>query len=346
MTAPTLILRADAGHRLGSGHAMRLAALAEAAGPRTLLLVGGDAAGTVEALRRRGLAASGTGAATGSAGDLAQVVTSARERGARTVVVDGPGFTPSYVRALAAAGLTVVSVDDLGTAPVPGHVIVNPNLGAEALRDRYPAARHRLLGRPYALLRGEVRALPAAGGPVRADARRVLVTMGGSDPAGATARVLAALRGPSLEVMVVLGPGFQRDEAFERARTFAELRGHDVAIAVAPPELPALMAACDLAISAAGGTLAELGYLGRPTIAIAIAPDQVANARRHAAAGLCEGGLPLAELADDELGGLVTALLADRARRAELRALSAAVVDGDGAERVLGRLAELDRLAA
>ena len=67
------------------------------------------------------------------------------------------------------------------------------------------------------------------------------------------------------------------------------------------------MASCDLAISAAGGTLAELAYLGRPTLAIAIVPDQVANARRHVEAGLVAGGWPLAAVSDRELAdGTVT----------------------------------------
>ena len=53
MTGPRLVLRADASHRLGSGHVLRLAALAEAAidgGGAATLVVGDDPAAWRRAL--------------------------------------------------------------------------------------------------------------------------------------------------------------------------------------------------------------------------------------------------------------------------------------------------------
>lgn len=333
----SLILRADAGHKLGSGHAMRLAAIAEHAFG-ALLVIGGEPGPLLGGLRARGLEAIAAVGAPGSIGDREHVLGCARSRGAGAVVIDGPGFGPAYVAGLADRGLTVASLDDLGAAPLPTSIVVNHNLGAEDLADCYPAAAVRLLGRRFHLLRNEFRRQPAGGPPLRDDARRVLITMGGSDPAGATARVLAAIGGPGLELMVVLGPGFRRDRQFERALAIADARGHDVAIADQPPELPALMAACDVAISAAGGTLAELGYLGRPTLALAIAPDQIANARRHAAAELAACGRPISALTDAELTASIAGLLADLPRRRHLRERAAAATDGRGAERVAAAL--------
>jgi len=333
-----IILRADAGHRLGSGHVMRLAALAEAARGRATVIVGGEPDAMLAALAVRGLDAVACPGPSGGAIDRDHLRACARDRGAGTVVVDGPAFTAGYVEGLAASGLVVASLDDLGAAPLPTAVVINHNLGAEALLEQYPAATLRLLGRRYHLLRGEFRRLSAGGSPPRNDARRVLVTMGGSDPAGATARVIGAIGGTRLEILVVLGPGFRRDRALDQALTIADARGHDVAVAVQPPDLPALMASCDVAVSAAGGTLAELGYLGRPTVAVAIAPDQIANARRHAAAELAIGGHTIDELDDTQLGDAIASLLADLPLRRRLRDRAAAALDGRGADRVLARL--------
>ena len=334
----TLILRADAGHRLGSGHVMRLAALAEAAGQRSLLIVGGEPAATVAQLIGRGLDAVASHGDSGTESDLAHVLGCAHDRGAAGVVVDGPGFSAGYVTALADRGLVVASLDDLGAAPLPTAIVVNHNLGAETLADRYPTTSTRLLGRRFHLLRGEFRRLSAAGSPPRPDARRVLITMGGSDPVGATARVVGALRGAHLELMVVLGPGFRHDAAFDRALAIADAHGHDVALAAQPADLPRLMSGCDVAISAAGGTLAELGYLGRPTFAVAIADDQIANARRHAAAELAVGGQPLADLTDEHLADSIAGLLGDLPLRRRLRDRAAAALDGRGADRVVAQL--------
>ncbi|MBL8622540.1 MAG: hypothetical protein JNK64_14600 [Myxococcales bacterium] len=342
MTGPRLVLRADASHRLGSGHVLRLAALAEAAidaGGAATLVVGGDPAASLAVLAERGLPAVAADGTSGGAAEGAATIALARAHAADAVVVDGPAFTPAYVAAIAAARLRVVAIDDLGLAPPPAEVVVNHNLGAEALAERYPAAATRLLGRRYHLLRREFRALPAGGAPPRGRVERLLITMGGSDPAGATPRVLGALPPGALAVTVVLGPGFRADRALAAGLAAAERAGHRVAVTYQPRDLAALMAGCDLAISAAGGTLAELAYLGRPTVAIAIAPDQVANARRHADAGLAAGGWPLAAVDDRELAATIAALVGDPLARRALAAAATAATDGQGAARVVAHLA-------
>ncbi|MBK7073568.1 MAG: hypothetical protein IPH44_14815 [Myxococcales bacterium] len=342
MTGPRLVLRADASHRLGSGHVLRLAALAEAAidgGGAATLVVGDDPAASLVALDERGLPAVAADGVSGSPAEGAATIALARSLAADAVVVDGPAFSPAYVAAVADAGLRVVAVDDLGLAPPPAEVVVNHNLGAEELAARYPAAATRLLGRRYHLLRREFRALPAGGATPRGRVERLLITMGGSDPAGATARVLGALPPGALAVTVVLGPGFCADRALAVGLATAERAGHQVELAYRPPDLAARMAGCDLAISAAGGTLAELAYLGRPTIAIAIAPDQLVNARRHAAAGLAAGGWPLAAVDDRELTATIAALIGDPLARRALAAAATAATDGRGAARVVAHLA-------
>ncbi len=339
---PRLVLRADAGHGLGSGHVMRLTALADAAmarGGEVLVIVGGEPGPTLDHLATRRIASVPSDDATGGDDDRTRVIAHARTLGADTVVVDGPSFSPSYVLALADAGLRVASLDDLGTTPLPTTMVINHNLGAEELAACYPAAAVRMLGRPFHLLRREFRRLSPAGPPPRARARRVVITMGGSDPAGATSRALRAIGGSGLEIVVVLGPDFRCDEALTHALATAEARGHDVKVLYRPRELPAIMADCDVAVSAAGGTLAELGYLGRPTVALAIVADQVDNARRHVDRELAVCGQRLTDMADGELAAAVAELLADQAKRRRLRDRSAAALDGRGAERVIERLA-------
>jgi spore coat polysaccharide biosynthesis predicted glycosyltransferase SpsG len=196
----------------------------------------------------------------------------------------------------------------------------------------------RLLGRRYHLVRREFRALPHGGDPPAARVRKVVITMGGSDPVGATARVLGAVPGRDLELCVVLGPGFRNQLALAPSAAAARRRGHRVTLVENPPSLAPILAGCDLAISAAGGTLAELAYLGRPTYAVAIVDDQIDLAARQAAAGLVAGGRPLTSLTNDGLTADLASLLADAVLRASLAAASAATIDGAGAARILAAL--------
>ena len=167
--------------------------------------------------------------------------------------------------------------------------------------------------------------------------------MGGSDPVGATARVVAAMPGRELELIIVLGPGFLDHAALAAAATIARRRGHRVVAVEQPAQLGTILVDCDLAVSAAGGTLAELAYLGRPCYALAIVDDQLEVASRQARAGLVAGGLPLAATSDRALARDLAVLIEDRDRRQALAAAAAASIDGAGAARILAALAERDR---
>jgi spore coat polysaccharide biosynthesis predicted glycosyltransferase SpsG len=369
-SGPRLVLRADAGHRLGSGHVMRLAALAEAAvdaGGAARMLVGGEPAASVAALTARGLDALAL--APAEAREAAIIARHAHELAAHAIVLDGPHLDPGWIPALTAAGpgatgtatgtgtgtgtgtrtassacdprpWTIASLDDRGVAPLPTPVVINPGFGAEQLAERYPSSAVRLLGRRYHLLRREFRAFPPGGAPLAEVARRIVVTMGGSDPVRATARVLIQVPAEGHQIVVVLGPGFRaadRDE-LELAATIQRGRGAVVTFIDNPPSLAPILAGCDVAISAAGGTLTELAYLGRPTYAVAIVDDQVDVALRLWRAGLVAGGQPLDALSVTGLGVQLHRFVADVAGQRALAAASAASVDGLGPARILAAL--------
>ncbi|MCE9578775.1 MAG: hypothetical protein K8W52_36960 [Deltaproteobacteria bacterium] len=340
MTQLALLLRADASHVLGAGHVMRLIALADAAraaGVAARFIVGGDPAPMLAVLAARGHAAAPAGGALTE--DLA--AHAAALAPARVAIVLDGRFDPAAVTALVARGLAVAALDDQALAPLPATLIVNPALGAETLADRYPHATVRLLGRAYALLRQDVLAQPRLA-PTTAR-RRVLVTFGGSDPLGATPRMLTALvaaqaavaRAAPLAIDVVIGAQFAHRDPLQHAVALARAAGHAVDLRVQVADLPALMAGVDVAISGAGGTLAELAYLGRPTAAYAIAPDQIEVARAHAATGRVHGGLDLTVADDTALAASLAEFLADDAGRLARAARAADDVDGAGAARVL-----------
>src|SRR5206468_9094390 len=130
----------------------------------------------------------------GSISDAEQTIAQARRASAPSVVVDGYRFVPDYVRTLKRSGLHVLFVDDDGRFEFyPADAVLNQNVLATSAMyaNREPFTR-LLLGPEYVLLRPEFlaesrrREHPNVG-------RKVLVTMGGSDPENVTEASLRAL---------------------------------------------------------------------------------------------------------------------------------------------------------
>lgn len=325
-----ILVRADAGVAIGLGHAMRCLALVQAAGGGAFLMSEPPPA----FVTRAGGAVGRLASAPGTALDAAETAAQARSLRAEWVVLDGYHFDGSFQQALVDAGLRVLALDDHGHAGrYAAQLVLNPNLGAVAERyaDRAPGTR-LLLGPAYALLRREFRELAVPERAVAARARRVLVTLGGSDPDNVSALVLAGLAlvpGP-LEVQVLLGG------ANPHRAALAKLDGpHAVELVTDARDVPARMLWADVAVAAAGGTAWELARVGTPQATIVLADNQ-----RPAGAALQAEGLTVAlgwhaELHPHAVAEAVGALAGDARRRAELAARGRALIDGRGALRVL-----------
>jgi spore coat polysaccharide biosynthesis predicted glycosyltransferase SpsG len=333
MTPPRIVFRADASHAIGFGHVARLSAVIEElarTGAEPVVMFGGDAAlaGWTE---RHGLRAE---VRSWTTDDL---VTAAAEPGVRAVVIDGPALATELVPHLAERQIRTVAIDDRGDCPLALDAVVNHNFHAPALAATYPAARLRLLGRNYLMLRRAIRRFTRSACRPATPARlRVVITFGGSDPVGATVRTLRLLPpGRGCDVVVIAGPGFRDDQALAAAAVVATVAGHDIEIVRDPADPAALFVAADAAICSAGGTLGELAYLGCPALGFAIVADQVATARAQADAGLIASGRSFVTLDDDTLRTQLFSFLHDDRGRLDQRQRALATTDGDGARRIV-----------
>ena len=101
------------------------------------------------------------------------------------------------------------------------------------------------------------------------------------------------------------------------------------------------LAACDLVVARAGGSIFEIAAAGKPAILVpypfASADHQTANARWMADAGAAVV-VPDAELTAARLGSEVGALLGDPARLAAMARASAALARPDAAQAVADEL--------
>jgi UDP-2,4-diacetamido-2,4,6-trideoxy-beta-L-altropyranose hydrolase len=285
----TILIRADAGPAIGIGHVMRCLAVAEALSEAGHKVVFASAA-LPEALAGR-IEAAGAGvrrlaADRGSAADLDATLAVVAEIGADAVILDGYAFDSAYRLALARATRPVLAFDDLADLDaLHCHLVVNASPAAAGLPyDRLAPGATLLLGPAHAPLRRDIRRAAARPARPLGERDRILVTFGGADPRQLSAPVAAGLAeavGPGVPIDLVLGSAVPQIGAV-RARLE---RRRQVRVLVDPPDMPALMAGAGLAVSAAGGTTAELAALHVPTLLVIVADNQRLLAADAARAG-------------------------------------------------------------
>ncbi len=339
---PTMVLRADSGERLGTGHVFRCLALAQAwqdAGGQAVLAGDASSASLEARLAAENVRLERVAGPAGKGQDAGQAADLAHRLGARWVVVDGYQFPEEYQQWLKDAGLRVLAIDDHGHAGhYPADLVLNQNLGAgpEMYRGRVPPER-LLLGPRYALLRREFRDFHGWPRAVPERANKVLVTLGGTDPDNVTLRVIEALtqcRRADLQAVVLVGAGNPRREELRRAAAAHE----SINIRTNVSDVSGLMAWADVAITAGGTTTYERALMGLPGLIIVLADNQRPVAAAAEAHGL---GWNLGE--QEVLSALTIAshlcrLLDDAGTRARMAARGPELVDGGGGRRVVGRM--------
>jgi UDP-2,4-diacetamido-2,4,6-trideoxy-beta-L-altropyranose hydrolase len=255
------------------------------------------------------------------------------------IVVDHYALDSRWEQAARAWCRRLMVIDDLADRAHDCDLLLDQNLGRAAFdyRDLVPSGASMLIGTEFALLRPQFAEARCASLGRRSDPKlkRILITMGGVDRDNVTDQVLQALERctlpAGLEIVVVMGPN---------APWLAQVRDHaaradlDVKVLVGVDDMASLMADCDLAIGAAGGTAWERCCLGLPSIVLVLAENQMAGAAALQKAG---AALVVRDAADIEkvferAGDSMPRLLA------QLGKAAAYLTDGNGADLVAKKL--------
>jgi len=336
---PRLWFRVDASKKIGAGHFMRCLALAERwrdeGGAATF--IGSFPSELAQRLIDEGIEQTSPGAVWPHRSDLAE--TQRLIPPEAVVVVDGYNFDAEYHQGIGASRRRVMVIDDIGHLPAyAGELLLNFNLGAERVSyDRAPS--HRLLGPSYVPLRRRFSEVDRSAREIPPTATKLLVTLGGADPTGATPRVMTALSRPAFQgasIRVVAGPASIN---LPELRRIADASDGRFELLSDVGDMPELMAWADFAISAAGGTGWELAFMGLPSGLIAVAENQRPNV-----AGLVARDVAVelgAHESTDELAARIGAVVSDPQARRRMGELGRELFDGLGATRVIQALRQL-----
>jgi UDP-2,4-diacetamido-2,4,6-trideoxy-beta-L-altropyranose hydrolase len=255
------------------------------------------------------------------------------------LVVDHYALDRRWEAVLRSHARRIMVIDDLANRPHDCDLLLDQNFD-NPLHHCYvrllPSAARLLLGTEYALVRPEFELhRPCALARRDGQLRRVLISMGGTDPANDTAVALAGLAAPAADGVgldVVIGAGNPHRQAIRRLCDdipTAELH-------IQTSRMAELMTRADLAITAGGSTTWERCVLGMPAFVTIQSDDQAPIAKAvervggHRVLGWSK------DLAAQDYERALLALTPEELMR--MSTISATLCDGLGAQRVATHL--------
>ena len=173
-----------------------------------------------------------------------------------------------------AAGFKLLFVDDnVHAETYSADLVLNQNIHANArLYSKREPAMRLLLGPRYAMLRREFRQWRNWQREIPATGRKILVTLGGSDPNNLTGRVIEAIQqlsNPDSETVVLVGGSNPHLCSVE-----ASIQKESMRLIVDATRVSEWMTWADVAVAGAGTTFWEMCFLGLPGILLVVAENQ------------------------------------------------------------------------
>ena len=341
-----LIIRVDAGEKIGAGHLMRCIALAQA---------WQDLSGNVTFLSHcdndilckrvidEGFNLIPIDKPHPDPSDIIQTLSLLKHHALCSMpsappwyILDGYHFTPDYQKAIRENGYKLLIIDDMAHLDhYHADILLNQNIHASSLQYSCDRDTVKLLGCKYVLLRREFWSWHGWKRTISKKARKILVTMGGGDPDNVTSKVIEAIKllsNPNLEVRVVVGPSnpylFELKHAILRAPC-------SIRFVVNTSNMPELMAWADVGILAGGSTCWEIAFMGLPTLIITISDNQVGIAEGLGSAGAAVDLSWHVNISVNQCARALEEILQDKNKRACLSEQGQEVINGKGRQNVM-----------
>lgn len=193
-----------------------------------------------------------------------------------------------------------------------------------------------LLRRQFAEAATQARAIvdvPQAECPKIGSQLTILVTMGGSDPAGLTLKVLKAIEklDGDFRVLVIIGCGFMYDAELTDWLTKAK-RTYQICRDVT--DMAAVMAEADVAVASFGATSYELAAMGLPAIYLCLTHDHEESAQLFEKSEIAINAGQFEKTSVEKMGDILRKLLMNHEQRFAYGNRAKQLIDGYGTNRI------------
>lgn len=334
-----LIFRVDASIAIGTGHLMRCLALAQAwqdGGGEAIFITACESVPLRQRLRDEGFQIIEIGKTYPDSEDWKTTKSVLDSYPSSWVVLDGYHFDPAYHQIIQEERHPLLVIDDMAHLDhYHADIVLNQNIHAEKLDYSYDPDTQLLLGPDYVLLRREFwswrrweREIPVVG-------RKVMITMGGSDPDNQTLKAIQALQQISidnLEVVVIMGASYPY---YDEIRLAIKQVPFDIQLIQNTSNMPELMAWADVAVSAGGSTCWELAFMALPSLMIILAKNQQETVKRLSDKGIFQNLGKSNNVRISEFNLSLSGLLNSYDVRLKMSERGRRLIDGYGVKRVL-----------
>ncbi|MEJ6481789.1 UDP-2,4-diacetamido-2,4,6-trideoxy-beta-L-altropyranose hydrolase [Nostoc punctiforme UO1] len=338
-----LLIRADASTQIGTGHIMRCLALAQAwkdVGGNAIFVMATEMLSLETRLKSEGMEVIHLSVNPGSMEDAKKTVSLAHQFGVNWVVVDGYHFGATYQEIIKNVGLKLLFIDDYGHAEYYyADVVLNQDIYAhDNLYVQREPYTQLLLGINYALIRREFYQYQKEQRTHPVIAKKLLVTLGGSDLNNVTLKVIHALKLLDLSKFEVSVLVDGNNTHYEKLQLASQDLQFPIYFHRNIQNMPDIMAWSDIAISAGGSTIWELAFMGLPSLILIMADNQASNAKKLGEMRLIYNLGEGKDIAPIEIANALNKLTLATRERAQMASLCQKLVDGQGSIRVLNQI--------
>ena len=165
----------------------------------------------------------------------------------------------------------------------------------------------------------------------------LLVTMGGSDPAGLTLMALEGLEqiGINLRVLIVIGGGFMHETALNELLGATKKR-YEICRNVT--DMASLMTEVDVAVASFGVTAYELAAMGVPTIHLCLTPDHATSCQAFVTAEMAISLGEYGKVQPIDIARAVHALVMDPRLRRTMSERGLLIIKRDGLTSIASKI--------
>lgn len=268
-------------------------------------------------------------------GEIEEVKKIFNEINPEYTLTDSYWISNEYLKKLKVISNILISIDDNNLYQYPSDIIVNYNLHSSDINYNYKNKESKiLLGSKYCMLRKEFQdACPIK---IKDKVSKILIIMGGTDINSFSEKVLKNILNidKSIIIDVVVSKLYKNKEILR----CIEKNNDNVNIIFNPSNMVSVMKNCDLAISAGGTTIYELGSLGIPTILIPQVDNQIDIAIKANELGLMINMGKYDCLNLDNLNNSVIKLIDNTNERRKMNKLCIDMIDNKGTLNVVNEI--------